>query len=265
MKTINLSHLITGILFYKLKNFKKIIEKNKKFFLNNFKYSSHYFKKFFFLDETILLKFCQINKINWSFLKIISNYDNFKKIKLFIKKLNIFKIFSFSRRGFFLFFEIFFQYHYENLQKNNMLSDLMLKKSLNLDNEIKKIPSLRIVLSGLSYCYLNKINKLMFYLSGLFLENPFFFSKTFSQEIIWNYFRVKSTRKLVSALLLETRSIAFLNNTQKSIFSLSFIVTFYPHFLAKPLVNFSLKNVYHFIRGKFGYILILYILNNFFF
>lgn len=263
MKRLNISSLISAIFFYKILDLKKKLKGGDICFFNFIKFSSLFLKKFFILDEIVLSNFTQINYISWNFLKILYKHYNLTGGKILAINYGSNKLFFSFENLFKGYFEIFFQFYGNQVQKKFLLSSISLRISLKLVKEIKKIPSLRIIISGFTNYYKHRVRESMVYLIGFFLQNPIISSKLFIQEIIWSYFRVISKQQLFESFV-ETRAFVFLNNSQKSLFFFQMAVKFYPIFLSKPFVNFCLKNVHRFVKDRVGHVLILYILQDFF-
>lgn len=158
-------------------------------------------------------------------------------------------------------FEIFFQFHYYTIKRSSFLSGLILNEPLNLINGVKKIPSLRIILSTIKIFAKKNFFLIIEGLIIFFLENPSLCSKSFIQEISWNVFRLNSNIKGYCKTILDIRTVSFLNGSWYSLFFFSFILKFFKLVYVQSFINFCFKNVENFISYKSGHCLLICIIN----
>ena len=93
------------------------------------------------------------------------------------------------------------------------MSNLILNMPFKLNEKIRKVPYLRIILSGINSTLKKKIEKGGTLIINLVSEDPVFFQNCFFQEMVWNYFRIKYSNKRSKDFMIEPRMVAFLNNS----------------------------------------------------
>jgi len=263
MKSYRLSFLISRILLsidFGFKNFIKSSEYSNKFMSFFIKISSLNLKNHFFHSKKNLVLFLENQKISTNVIKILLNQRSLKKVGL------VDEIFDFSNFYFFTekkkvdLFEIFFHFNCYKLKKSILLSSLMLNIPLNLIKRVKKIPSLRITVSIIKFSAKNKIFLIIDGLLLLFLENPSLSSKSFTQEIIWNIFRLNLSIKKHYTRLLDIRAVSFLNIHKHSLFFFSFFLRFFKLVYIRSFINFCFKNAGNFVCDINGHCLIIYLI-----
>ena len=266
MKKFRYSTLLSRLLVLKISRLKKIFNKEyyeKKLLFYIMKLSSIIAKKILSTDLRILSEVLKDNQLNMNFIKILISHNSTSTIKLIIKKFFNFKFNFISKQELVKLYEILFHSYSYTMGKNNFLSNLILKSSINIRKELKKTPYLRILLSGIPKEMKRKITISTFNLCIFFLENPMLCSKPFIQEIIWNQFRLKIKSIKYLELIQVIRSICFLNNSQRSFFFLSLIFEFFQIQLLRPFLNLIFKNIYKFIKKQNGIHIIIYIITYF--
>jgi len=264
MKCYRLSFLISRILLsidFGFKNFIKSSEYSNKFLSFFIKICSLNLKNHFFHSEKNLVLFLENQKISTNGIKILLNQKSLKRVGLVDELFDFSNFYFFTEKKKADLFEIIFNFNFYKLKKSNLLSGLMLNIPLNLIKRVKKIPSLRITMSIIKIAAKSKILLIIDGLLLLFLENPSLSSKSFTQEIIWNIFRLILNIKKHYTRLLDIRAVSFLNIHQHSLFFFSFFFRFFKLVYIRSFINFCFKNAGNFVCDINGHWLIIYIIH----
>lgn len=265
MKKYNLSSFISGFLFLKIiylkKAFKKLYHENKFLFLF-LKLGSVNLKKSLYFKTKIIWITLTPKQVGLKYIKLLLGYCDFKKASTLIYKFSGWESNFFFKKRFTDLFELFFQFHRHSLKRVEILSSVTLNSCLKVNIRVKKISSLRVILSGITSNIKKNISNSLSGLIMFFLENPLISSKRSIQEIIWNKFRIKTIIKKIYRLCLEVRSFLYLNNSRFSQFFFSFISKYLDIIYLLPFINFCFKNFHKFINEKTGQFLLLRILND---
>ena len=263
-----ISFLISRILFSKILKFTSIIKKYKSetnFFFFFIKNKRSFLRKLFLFKPIFLYRFLEKNKIYTNFFKFLLNYNFLEKCNLIEKNFHNLKLYYFLKKKILNPIEIFFQSCKCLFRKRILMSNLILNMPFKLNEKIRKVPYLRIILSGINSILKKKIEKGGTLLINLVSEDPVFFQNCFFQEIVWNYFRIKYSNKISKDLMIEPRMVAFFNNSLRSFFFFSFFFKFYDISHLYSLVNFCFKNIKSFIVNKNSHLLILHLLKKVYF
>ena len=263
-----ISFLISRILFSKILRFTSIIKKHNSennFFFFFIKKKRSFLRKLFLFKTVFLYRFLEKNKIYTNFFKFLLNYNFLKKCNLVEKNFHNLKLYYFLKKKILSPIEIFFQSCKRLFRKRVLISNLILNVPFKLNEKIRKVPYLRIMLSGINSTLKKKIEKGGTLIISLVSEDPVFFQNCFFQEMVWNYFRIKYLNKRSKDFMIEPRMVAFLNNSLRSFFFFSFFFQFYGISHLYSLVNFCFKNIKSFIVNKNGHLLILYLMKKVYF
>ena len=265
MKKYKLSSFISGFLFFKIIYLKKVFKKithEDKFLFFFLKLGSANLKKSLYFKTKITWLSLKTEQISLKYTKILLGNCTPKKISALINQFNLKETNFFFKKKFIDLIELLFQFHPQFLKRAGILFSVTLNLSTKLYTAVKKIKSIRVILSGITFCIKKNIGASLDALTMFFLENPLISSKTFIQEIILNNLRLKKKTKHIYRLCSEIRSFSYLNNFQFSQYFLSFILKYFEIFYLLPFINFCFKNVHKFTDEKTGYSLPLCILNN---
>ena len=192
---------------------------------------------------------------------IIFNYfiNLIKKKKLeFLKKL--FFMFYRNKKSFIenrRIIEILFQNVQSIISKDSILIFITLNKNFK-PNKMQKyyknfIFSIRVIFSGFSYQYKNKILRVFFGFLKFYLKVSFSFAFLFFQRFIWKVYRIFSI-KIVIIKTKMVRCLFFFNNSISGLkiidtgqeFKISKIFKYQENFLNNHYMFFS-KNIYNYL------------------
>ena len=148
-----ISFLISRILFSKILRFTSIIKKHNSennFFFFFIKKKGSFLRKLFLFKTVFLYRFLEKNKIYTNFFKFLLNYNFLKKCNLVEKNFHNLKLYYFLKKKILSPIEIFFQSCECFFRKRVLMSNLILNIPFKLNEKIRKVPYLRIMLSGIN-------------------------------------------------------------------------------------------------------------------
>jgi len=181
-----------------------------------------------------------------------------------IKRMEKYKSQIIFQRKILEIYDLFFQLPLNILKKKSFLNNSVLYMSLNFAEDIDKFPSLRVIISKKDDTIKKKFKSSLNNVTSYLLENPLLCSKIIIQEIIWAYFRLETNMKPNLKFLAEIRSFSFFNNSKTSLSLFYYILESFEEKIVQSCINICFKNFQFFITNKFGCLLMILIVNNFY-